>query len=241
MKFLMFFCFTLFHIYGQTVDNNLLVVYGHNSSLQSADVAKLSFSLTEYAPTLKEVTQKLHEKANYISDSLISIGLKKGNFIAESFSSGENNRDKPFLSSSKDFQSTIRINLIVDSLSLIDDYLIAISEMEIQNISRINYELKDDHKLKEKSRLLAIQDAKNKAEMYSENFNVRLGEIKYIEELIPYGSVEFYVPRPKNNSNINADIAFFRPGEVRIKNRNISFSRQFSRSSGVKVVYRLEK
>ena len=221
--------------FSQEIQQNQLVVYGYGSVEKEADIAKLYFSIRGLGPSLDLAVKDAQSKISIIISKLFAIGLKGSNIATQSFSSNENHRDKAFWSSDKDFEATMNVNITIDSLKLLEPTVIIISEHDVNNLSNINFELKNDEEIKLQTRDIAIKNALEKAKIYSKNLNIDLGKVISIEELLPYNDVNFYLPPRQNNGRdgvVSAQMAS-------VANAPTFFARRFSRSSGVRLIYEI--
>ncbi|PJB02146.1 MAG: hypothetical protein CO127_00665 [Ignavibacteria bacterium CG_4_9_14_3_um_filter_36_18] len=183
MKKLLFLFWVTFNAicFSQEIQQNQLIVYGYGSVEKEADIAKLYFSIRGLGPSLELAVKDAQSKILAITTKLFAIGLKESNISTQSFSSNENNRDKAFWSSDKDYEATMSVNITIDSLKLLESTVIIISEHKVNNLSNINFELKNDEEVKLQARDVAVKNAVEKAKIFAANLNIELGACPRIE------------------------------------------------------------
>ena len=199
MKFLILFIFSIFSFsicLSQNFEQNRLVVYGSAEQFTQADFANFSFEVIGYGSSLSLAVQNAKKQVNIISSKLFKTGLTEKNLITSFFHSAENYGDKAFLSSKKDYKANITVRVQIDSLSLLEPAIIAISESQPEKISTIDFSLRNYEKLKEKVLEKAILKAKDKANILASNMNTELGDILYIEEFPTYPQYRLRRPAP---------------------------------------------
>lgn len=237
MKKLFVVFFVVFNVlcFSQEIQKNQLIVYGYGSVEKEADIAKLYFSIRGLGPSLELAVKDAQSKIAAITNKLFAIGLKESNISTQSFSSSENYRDKAFWSSDKDYEATMSVNITIDSLKLLEPSVIIISEHNVNNLSNINFELKNDEEVKLQARDVAVKNAIEKAKIYASNLNIELGTVLNVEELLSYSDGNFYLPPRQNyiNTAVNAQM-------MSVANVTTFFARRFNRSSGVKLIYEIK-
>jgi len=73
------------------------------------------------------------------------------------------------------------VNITIDSLKLLESTVIIISEHKVNNLSNINFELKNDEEVKLQARDVAVKNAVEKAKIFAANLNIELGACPRIE------------------------------------------------------------
>ena len=66
------------------------------------------------------------------------------------------------------------VNITIDSLKLLESTVIIISEHKVNNLSNINFELKNDEEVKLQARDVAVKNAVEKAKIFAANLNIEL-------------------------------------------------------------------
>lgn len=199
--------------FGQDKQTNQISVTGKAEILVRADRAVFSVNVTGFGSTLRGAVEQAKNKAVEISRKLLNLGLKESSLATSYFYSGENFGGKAFLSSAKDFKASITVNITIDTLQVLEEAILRLSESDIENISNITFNLKNFEEVKKKARLQAAEIAKEKASQLADRLNVKLGNLKNCEEAD--GSFPIYpsAPNPFNTSMaIQANDSFGRSG-----------------------------
>ena len=183
----------------QRVDK--ISVQGTVELREPADQASLSFSVQGTGSTLRQTVENANHTTRTIVDKLIGLGIKEKNIATSSFYSGENYGDKAFLSSSRDYKANITTLIKIDSLILLEAVILTMSEANVQNISQIEFSLKDEAGFRRRARIEAALKAKEKAEDMAKTLNSNLGKVISISEFSPTQIPG--VPNPFNPSYTN--------------------------------------
>jgi Uncharacterized conserved protein len=217
----------------ESQSSNQLIVTGKAEVLVSADQAAFSFSVTEFGPSLRAAVEKAKNKNKDISKKLLGIGLRERDLSTSYFYSSENFDSKGFLSSSKDFKATITVNVTIDSLQLLEEAILCLSESNVENITSITFMLRNFREAKEKARFQAIENAKTKAAQIAERIGRKLGSIKQCEE-IDESVVPYYMAQNPFNTITSA---------MQRESGSSSgfFSKTITITGAFKMIYELEK
>ena len=161
-----------------------LEVYGSTRMLVPSDEATFSFAVRGTASNLRDAVNNAKKKIAKITKDLYSIGLDEQNLSTSNFYSGENDGNKAFLSSKRDFKADISMIVRIDSLELLEESVIIVSENDVESISEINFTVKE----LELKKLSAIKEATLKAKQKAERMAIYLGVIlkspvRIIEEI----------------------------------------------------------
>jgi uncharacterized protein YggE len=176
---------------------NKLEVTGSAELKVPADQAHFSFSVLGYGSSLRQAVENANSKINDISKKLFTMGLKPKDLYTSNFYSGENIDGKAFLSSSKDYKTSVAVSITVDSLPLVQEIILSLSENEVEQISNVDFTLKDYTSLKQKARTQALNNAMLKAKQMAEQAGIKLKRIIYLSEQQPI----IYNPVPVRTFN----------------------------------------
>ena len=88
-----------------------------------------------------------------------------------------------FLSSKKDFRTKITTKMVIDSLEILEEIILTLSDNEVEIISNIYFTLSNYEKYKKECRELALKNAKEKADQISKELNIKITGIYFVEEL----------------------------------------------------------
>ena len=131
------------------------------------------------------------------------------------------------MSSSEDYLTKINISVIVDSLDLLEEIILALSEEDVEEISNIKFSLKDYTHYKEKVRKMAINNAKEKAKKIANEFGVKIKKVIYIStSSFSQGYPNPFNPSTKIDLPYESSVGFY--------------ARPIKLSNKIKVVYEIE-
>jgi uncharacterized protein YggE len=148
-----------------------------------ADYATFSFKVITEGSSLREALDKANTKIAQVTKDIRKTGLPKRNISTSRFQTGENYGAKSFFSSKSDFRTVISTHLRVDSLAILEELLLTVSDNNVDDISNISYKLKNPEKQKLAALEKAIQKAKEKAELLAKQMNCEIGDPLIITEL----------------------------------------------------------
>ncbi len=216
---------------------NQLIVYGDALIKVPTNIASYSFTIYGLGSTLETAVNKSRDKVKKITSALIGLGLKEQNFSTSSFHSGENRGDKAFLSSSRDFRAAITVNIKVDSLDMLEQSIIKVSEFAPDNITNVKFTLSDYSNYSSLAFEQAGIDAMNKALNLAKKMNLNLGSPIYIEDISePYRNYP-----PELRGSRGDAVAYYVDGIILPQNKDHAFfSPLVEIKSQVKVIYSLK-
>lgn len=164
-------------------ERDVIIVVGTADTEVLADEASFNFTINGYAKDLNTAVANARKKVDQISKELFKIGLNESNLTTSQFRSSENKGDKAFLSSKRDFIASMKVQVRVDSLDLLEPIMTAISLQNPDYISDISFRLKDIETVKMNTLQLAVEKAREKATKICDMLNIKLGSPTYIEEI----------------------------------------------------------
>lgn len=176
----------LYALYGATRLNNQdrFSVTGTGTVYAKADIAQLTVGLkTEVKATAAQATEESTQKMNDI------IGeLKKLNVEAKDIQTTDY-RLSPVYNWTQDrgqqlqgYEVSQNVTVKIRDLEKIGDIIAKTTEKGANQIGNINFTIDDEYELKNQARQLAIEKAKEKAEMIAKESGLKLGKIKNIYE-----------------------------------------------------------
>lgn len=198
--FFVFFSCLSFSQQNNSEKLNLLLVTGSAEINAPADQAVFTYSVTGFGSSLRQAVEKARGSVSELSKRLFTLGLKPENLYTSNFSSGENNNGKSFLSSSKDFRTYIQVRVTIDSLPMLEEAILVLSESNVESISQVEFRLRNFPAVKKLAREKAIDNALLKARQMAEQTGVRLKKVAYLSEgAEPYSGSQY--PNQYNSSN----------------------------------------
>ena len=168
---------------AQEIDRDKLTVYGKVRVFAKMDRAIVSFKIEGVGRTLKDAFSDANKKIDSISVKLFAIGLSQNNLSTSFFKNRENIGNKAFLSSKRDYKTTMSVAITTDSLDLLENIVVILSESNIEEISDISFEMVDYSELRLNAIKQATAKAIEKAKVISEQLEVQLGNAFEVEEI----------------------------------------------------------
>lgn len=168
----------------QTIHTPLGInVFGSAIIRVSPNIVMLSFSVSHVADhpqkafqTTRDSVQQVRAylaKARVDEVSASRISLDE----AYQFSGGE----QRFLG----YKATVQFNVLLKALDALEDIISGLVDAGANRISGISYQTTELKSVRAKARRLAVQAAREKAEIYCEEANVRLGRVIHLEDVNP--------------------------------------------------------
>lgn len=187
-------------------DNDRFSVSGSGTVYAKADIANMSVGLkTEVKKTAAEATKENSEKMNEVLNVLKDLGIESKDIKTTSYNLNpvyrwtENDGQK--LTGYEVYQA---VSLKVRDLDKIGDIIAKTTEKGANQVGGINFTIDDEYELKNEARSLAIEKAKEKAKIISEQTGIKLGKITAVHE-------SYYSPMPTYDyaySNVRKEAAF---------------------------------
>ena len=174
---------TLSKSLAQEGNDKYLNVFGKVKIFATADRAKILFTIKGVGSSLKFAFDDAKTKMQSISTRFNEIGLSEKNISTSFFESSENYGDKAFLSSKKDYRAIMTVTVATDSLELLEQIIIIISEGDVEKIKEVTFELNNFFELKRNGLEKAIKKAKEKAEIMAKELGIKYGRVLELEEI----------------------------------------------------------
>jgi len=207
--------------------DNKLVLDGEAKLIIESDRASFTYKVIGYGSNLRKAVTVAKEKIKGTVSTLSNYDIKKHNINTSLFQSGENRAGSAFLSSSEDYITKINISVNVDSLDLLEEIILALSEKDVEEISNIKFSLKDYTKYKDKVRKMAIDNAKERAKKIAKEFGVKIKKVIYISaNSFSQGYPNPFNPSTKVGLPYESSVGFY--------------AKPIKLSSKIKVVYEIE-
>jgi len=164
-------------------ERNVIIVLGSAKTEIAADRASFYFEVNGFSNDLNSAIKTAREKVDLISKKLFQLGLNENNLTTSQFESSENLGDKAFLSSKRDFRAVIKVQVNIDSISILEPVINTVSLMNPDYISTLSYSLKNIESVKMRTIKDAVEKAKEKANSICESLKINIGIPLYIEEI----------------------------------------------------------
>jgi uncharacterized protein YggE len=219
-----------FNLFAQEYfGDNKLVLVGKSKLIIPSNRASFNYKIVEYGSSFREAVQKAKDKVATTVQILNKYGIHSSDISTSFFKSGENAGGGLFLSSKEDYKTFVEIFVIVDSLKILEETILALSEADINDIYNIHFSLHDIDRYEKNVRDLAIEDARNKAVEIAKGFGVKLLNVIYIEE----SNFRKNYPNPFNPS-------LDRTGDLEEIQLSGLYSKPIKLTDEVKVIFRID-
>lgn len=159
-------------------------VTGSGVVYAKADIANLEVGLrTGAKKTAAEATTDSTNKMNEIIGELAKLGIedkdvKTSNYNLSPVYNYTNDRGQELVG----YEVTQNVNLKIRDLSKIGEVISKTTEKGANQIGNINFTIDDEYDLKNQARELAIEKAKEKADLIASQSGMKLGDIKGVYE-----------------------------------------------------------
>lgn len=222
---------------AQDYRENKLIVYGNAVIKAQTDIATFTFSIIGVGSSLDIALNNAKDKIKLVNNELKNIGLNDRNLSTSYFYSGENQNDRAFLSSSRDYKTEIKVVVTLDSLTLLEKAITSVSKFEPDYISDIGFALKNYTKISKDVLEKAVINARENAEILATQLGITSMKPLFVEDLsFPNG----------NNSSMNfvrgsrnSEVTLEDDGSQVVKSGNTFFSPEIKLVAKVQVIYEL--
>jgi len=218
--------FTQFWRMDDTFENNTVIVSGSVELEVPADYASFKFTVKAYGNDLRAAVDEARKKVGVISKALFSIGLKETNLTTSRFYSGENTKNKAFLSSKRDYTAAIDVIVKIDDFNFLEAAVVKVAEYEPAEMSDISYGLKNYEDYRRRSLKAALDKAAEKADLIARELKVEIDHPIYVEETPSVGATNY-----TNSVSIV---------EAEISGISSIFTEKIKLEKSVKVIYQIK-
>ncbi|MBK7499673.1 MAG: SIMPL domain-containing protein [Ignavibacteriales bacterium] len=225
-------------ISAQDYRENKLIVYGNAVIKAQTDIATFTFSFIGVGPSLELAINDARNKINLVSKELKNIGLTEKSLSTSYFYSGENQNDKAFLSSSRDYKAEIKVVVTLDVFELLEKAITTVSKFSPDYISDISFALKNHSEISKEVLQKAAANAKENAEILATQLGITNMKPLYVEDLsFPNGND---ISRNFFRGSRNAEVVLDEKGVQTINIGNTFFSPEIKLIAKVKVIYEIQ-
>lgn len=167
-------------------------VSGMSEAKVEADMARVHLSAQAQSNTSAEAKNIVDQRVNQVIQILEEVGLSEEDLTAGQISifpryNYRNNRQE-FIG----YFANRAIQVEIDDLDLLNSFLDAALEQQIDGINQIEYRTSKEQEVKALAREMAIQDSKEKAEFLADAYGVDLGPVISISYQSSYASPVIY-------------------------------------------------
>ncbi|MCK5124901.1 MAG: SIMPL domain-containing protein [candidate division Zixibacteria bacterium] len=162
---------------------NTLTVSGKVKLFAKADRASIVFSVNGEGKSLEQAFNRIRDKMDSVTTKLVAIGLEEKELSTSFFHSGENYGNKAFLSSKRDYKTSMTTTITTSKLEILDKIVIALSKCGVETISEISFEIIDYEQIRLDVLKKATSKAKEKAELIAETLDIEFSGIISFREV----------------------------------------------------------
>lgn len=175
---------------------NTVTVSGEGEAFAVPDVATFSFSVIEEAQTASEAQNVAADKIQVVLDRVETFGIDEKDIKTTSYNlqpryeyirSASGPRKQVFVG----FEVNQTVRVKVREVEKAGDIVGAVGQLEVSNISGLNFEVDDADAIVREARKEAIEKAQEKADQLEKDLGVSLGRIVQFNEFgggspVPY-------------------------------------------------------
>jgi uncharacterized protein len=165
-------------------DQDRFLVNGSGTVYAKADIANINIGLkTEVKPSAAEATQENSKKMNEIIKILKELDIEAKDIKTSSY-----NLNPSYNWTEKDGRKLVgyevyqNLTLKIRDLEKIGEIISKTTEKGANQVGNINFTIDDEYQLKNEARELAIEKAKEKAQIIAAQTGMKLGKIKGVSE-----------------------------------------------------------
>lgn len=169
---------------NKTKNDDRFTVAGSGTVYAKADIANIEIGLkTEAKKTAAEATTDSTDKMNSIVKELKKIGIeekdiKTTNYNLQPVYNWTQDKGQEL----KGYEVYQNLSVKVRDLNKIGDVIAKTTEKGANQIGNVNFTIDDEFSLRNQARELAIQKAKEKAQLIAKQTGMKLGEVKGVFE-----------------------------------------------------------
>ncbi|MDI3496600.1 MAG: uncharacterized protein PWQ35_621 [Patescibacteria group bacterium] len=198
-----------FYFTNQRNNEDRFSVTGSGTVYAKADIANLTIGIkTEVKKTAAEATSENNEKMKAIIATIKELGVEEKDIKTTNYSlrpsyKWTEERGQELVG----YEVSQEVTLKIRDLEKIGEIIGKTTAKGANQVGNINFTIDDEFELKNQARALAIEKAKQKAQLIASQSGIKLGKIKGVNETN-------YQPGPIVYSNAKMDFAVEEAGNV---------------------------
>lgn len=169
------------------LNDGTILVYGESVKRQAADKATVRFSIEGFGNSLSEAFLKARTHMDSVRQDLFSIGLRSEDISTDFFRGGENYGDKAFLSSRKDYNISLEVDVRTTNHELLEPILNILANRRVERINAITFELTTIDSLRREASTGAVTNAELKADALLGELQLERGRALEVTEIVSGG------------------------------------------------------
>jgi len=169
-----------------------ITVSGESERFVAPDTASISFTLTRKDTNLESARTSVDARVAAILDSLDNDGIKESDVKTTNFSVRPEYDYRSGQQVFNGYRVSQTLSITIRELDTASVIVGKIGQLQVDNVSSLNFYVEDDKEIREELREEAIDDAKKKARDLARDLGVSLKEITSFSE----GGGGKYYPQP---------------------------------------------
>lgn len=167
----------------QTNKNDLFTTTGEGKAVAIPDVASLSIGITQNAPTVSEVQEKINEASKKITDSIKDNGIEEKNIKTINYSIYPN-YNYTLSRNITGYKATQNMEINIKDIQKINQVIDTVTAQGANIIGNVSFTFSDSlrEELEDKARKEAVDNAKKKAESLAKISGIKLGKLINVVE-----------------------------------------------------------
>lgn len=172
---------------------NVISVSGTGEVFSVPDTGQFSFSIVEEGKTVKEAQDKASKKVNAVIDAIKALGIEEKDIKTINYNSYPKYEYSSLSVCSRDYCPPTKqiltgyevnqsVSVKIRKTSDAGTILTKVGELNVSNISGLDFVIDDMDKVQNEARDKAIDDAKAKAKVLAKSLGVRLNKIVNYQE-----------------------------------------------------------
>jgi len=157
-----------------------ITVSGKAEIVKAADQAVIKFSVNDEGTTLRTAVEKAQTELVSITSELRKIGIDGKNINTSKFRTSNGYK---FIFGLKSYKAVIDVVINIQEMSKVEDVILVLSTSTKTSLSDVKFKLSNETEVYKEAQLLAVREAKEKAEMIANELNVKIAGIYSVSKL----------------------------------------------------------
>jgi uncharacterized protein YggE len=175
---------TATHAQWVEVKQTQLVTFGSATINYPPDRVRFSFGVRGLGSTLEQAIKQATDRVQRIATKLREVGIADRQIQTSHFNSADNPEGKSWWSSSKDFAAAYEMIITIDSVfDLVEPAIAALSGEPVENLSHLQFSLRDDAAKRLEACNKAAEDARRKAERLAATLGTTIMGVLFVEDI----------------------------------------------------------
>ncbi len=170
-------------ISAQSASEPEISVMGTGHVKVVADQVAIVFTLKAVGKTLEEAFENSAKQLDTIQRGLADVGLSKEEVAVSTFRSEENEGNKAFLSSRRDYRTVADVTITTQKLDLIERIIARLNQYPIERIMSIDFGIVDVERALRQALKRATESAIESADSVATTVKAKRGDIISVEEI----------------------------------------------------------